>query len=120
MKEIIDVTGLAKGGPYSHANLTENLIFVSGQTGQIAGKETTFSQQFENAMKKIESILRSSGSSLGNVVKASIYMKRKDDFKIMNDLFGKYFAKNPPTRTTLIVSFVADDILVEIDVIASK
>ena len=47
-------------------------------------------------------------------------MSRKEDFKVMNDLFGKYFPNNPPARTTLVVGFVADGINVEIDVIAMK
>ena len=47
-------------------------------------------------------------------------MAKKDDFKTMNDLFGKYFPQNPPARTTLVAGFVADGIHVEVDVIASK
>ena len=50
MKKSIDLSSLPKGGPYSHANIAGEFVFVSGQTGQIEGKETTFTQQFENAM----------------------------------------------------------------------
>lgn len=120
MKKSIDVSSLPKGGPYSHANIAGEFVFVSGQTGQIEGKETTFTQQFENAMKKIKDILEASGSSLDKVVRISVYMAKKEDFKTMNDLFGKYFTQNPPVRTTLITGFVADGIQVEVDVIALK
>ena len=37
MKKAIDVASLPKGGPYSHANVSGDLVFVSGQTGQVAG-----------------------------------------------------------------------------------
>ena len=33
MRKTVDVSGLAKGGPYSHAVVTDYAIFVSGQTG---------------------------------------------------------------------------------------
>ena len=120
MKKSIVVSSLPKGGPYSHANVAGEFVFVSGQTGQVSGKETTFSEQFENAMEKIKKILEASGSSLDKVVRISVYMARKDDFKTMNDLFGKYFPQDPPARTTLVAGFVADGIHVEVDVIASK
>lgn len=120
MKKSLDVSSLPKGGPYSHANIAGDFVFVSGQTGQIEGKETTFSQQFENAMKKIKDILEASGSSLDRIVRISVYMAKKEDFKTMNDLFGKYFPQNPPARTTLVTGFVANGIHVEVDVIAVK
>ena len=120
MKKAIDVSSLPKGGPYSHANVAGDMIFVSGQTGQVAGKDTTFTQQFENSMEKIRTILEACGSSLDKVTRISVYMSRKEDFKTMNDLFAKYFPGNPPARTTLVVGFVADGISVEIDVIATK
>ena len=45
MKKAIDVSSLPKGGPYSHANLAGDFVFVSGQTGQVSGKDTTFTQR---------------------------------------------------------------------------
>ena len=123
MKNAIDVASLPKGGPYSHANVAGDIVFVSGQTGQtgqVAGKKTTFSEQFDNSMGKVKTILEACGSSLDKVTRTSIYMSRKEDFKVMNDLFGKYFPNNPPARTTLVVGFVADGISVEIDAIATK
>lgn len=120
MKKTIDVSSLPKGGPYSHANISGDFIFISGQTGQVSGKDTSFSQQFENIMEKIKSILEASGSSLEKVLKVSVYIARKEDFKTMNELFEKYFPKNPPARSTLVVGFVSEGIHVEIDAIATK
>ena len=40
-------------------------------------------------MGKVKTILEACGSSLDKVTKISIYMSRKEDFKVMNDLFGK-------------------------------
>ena len=38
----------------------------------------------------------------------------------MNELYSKHFASNPPARTTVVTGFANSEIMVEIDVIASK
>ncbi|MEM0050444.1 MAG: RidA family protein [Candidatus Micrarchaeaceae archaeon] len=116
--KLINLNDIPKGGPYSHAVIAKDFVFVSGQTGQITGKTLTFEEQFENAISKISKILDESGSSLDNVVKVSVYLSSKDYFPAMNKLFGKHFPNNAPARTTIVSNFVSDEILVEIDVIA--
>ncbi|PYB68426.1 hypothetical protein DMB44_03540 [Thermoplasma sp. Kam2015] len=118
-KKVIDVSDLPKGGPYSHAVVSGNLVFVSGQTGQVPDKKTGFSDQFNIAMEKIRKILQQAGSSLDNILKTTVYIADARYFKELNDLYGKFFKSSPPARTTIVSGFVADDVLVEIDVIAS-
>ncbi len=118
-KRTVDVADLPKGGPYSHAVVSGNLVFVSGQTGQLPGKKTSFEDQFNNAMEKIKKILQESGTSIDNVVKATVYIADKKYFKELNEIYGKVFKSSPPARTTIVSGFVADDVLVEVDVIAS-
>jgi len=120
MSKIINVVDIPKGGPYSHAVISGDLIFLSGQTGQVSNKVLNFDQQFDNAMDKIKRILETAGYSLSDVIKVSIYLAYNGDFNRMNDLFGRYFPDNPPARTTLVTGFASEGILVEIDVIASK
>jgi len=120
MKQIKDVKDLQKGGPYSHSVIFNDLIFVSGQTGQVTGKKNIFREQFENAINNISLILKENGTTLDNVLKVTVYLSDASFFKEMNDLFSKHFPKNPPARTTVVTKFVVPDVLVEIDVIASK
>ncbi|MEM3192403.1 MAG: RidA family protein [Candidatus Parvarchaeota archaeon] len=120
MNRHITVKELPKGGPYSHAVVSGNLVFVSGQTGQIPDRATEFEEQFNNAMARIKKILEEAGSSIDRVIKVSVYLARSSDFEKMNELFEKYFGRDPPARTTLVTGFVVSGILVEIDVIASK
>lgn len=120
MKKVINVNDLVKGGPYSHAIVSENLIFLSGQTGQVSNKVLNFDQQFENAMDKIKRILEAAGFTLENVIKVSIYLAYNGDFNRMNDHFGRYFPNDPPARTTLVTGFASEGVLVEIDVVASR
>ncbi|MEM0120383.1 MAG: RidA family protein [Thermoprotei archaeon] len=120
MKKSISLADLPKGGPYSHAVVLDNLVFVSGQTGQVPGRETGFEEQFNNVMAKIKKILEEAGSSFDKVLKVSVYLANRSDFQKMNELFGRYFGREPPARTTVIAGFVDPSILVEVDVIASK
>ena len=120
MNRVINVADIPKAGPYSHAIVSGSLIFLSGQTGNVPNRVLNFDQQFDNAMDKIKRILEASGSSIGDVVKVSIYLAYNGDLNRMNDLFGRYFPNNPPARTTLVTGFASEGILVEIDVIASK
>jgi|ECHnycMinimDraft_1075156.scaffolds.fasta_scaffold03822_1 2-iminobutanoate/2-iminopropanoate deaminase len=120
MKNIVDVEGLPKGGPYSHSVSFQNLIFVSGQTGHVDGRKTAFSEQFTNAIEKVSKILQANGSSLNNVLKVTVYLSKPEYFQEMNELFKKYFNTQPPARTTIVCGFASPEILVEIDVIAFK
>ncbi|MGC8645220.1 MAG: RidA family protein [Thermoplasmata archaeon] len=120
MNKVVNVADIPKGGPYSHAVVAGELIFVSGQTGNVPNQVLNFDQQFDNAMEKIKRILEAAGSSLTDVVKVSVYLAYNGDFNRMNDHFGKYFPSNPPARTTLVTGFASEGVLVEVDVIAFK
>ena len=116
----MDVHGLAKGGPYSHAVITDYGIFVSGQTGVRKGERNSFEDQFRRSMNNILDILKEANSSLEKVDKINVYLSKASDFHMMNNLFSEYFKNDPPARTTLVAGFVNDEILVEVDVIVSR
>ncbi len=120
MNKAINVPDIPKGGPYSHAVVSGDHIFLSGQTGNVPNRVLNFDQQFDNAMEKIKKILDASGSSLNDVVKVSVFLAYGGDFNRMNDLFGRYFKDNPPARTTVVTGFASEGVLVEIDVVAAK
>ncbi|WP_291999664.1 RidA family protein [Caldivirga sp.] len=113
----IDVEGLPKAGPYSHAIVANGLVFVSGQLGTIPGKDLSFEEQFRNAVGKISKILTEAGSSLDNVVKVTVYLADAKYFDVMNKLFSEYF-KSRPARTTVVTGMIDSRALVEVDVIA--
>jgi 2-iminobutanoate/2-iminopropanoate deaminase len=41
-----------------------------------------------------------------------------NDFAAMNEVYGKFFTKQPPARSTVEAARLPKDVLVEIDVIA--
>ncbi len=113
----INIDAVPKAGPYSHAIISGNLVFVSGQIGIEKGKKTSFREQFENSVKKAETILKASGSSIDRAVKVVVYLADKKYFQEMNELFEKYFPQKP-ARTTVVCNFIDDEILTEVDIIA--
>lgn len=101
MKKCIDLPDLGKGGPYSHAVVAGGLVFVSGQTGQGGN---SFREQFQDAISRVEKILRASGSSLDRTVKVTVYLSDPSSFQEMNALFSERFKSAPPARTTVVTA----------------
>ena len=72
-------------------------------------------------MENLKAILEAAGSSLAQVVKATVFLKDFNDFTAMNAIYGAYLAPEgviPPARSTVEVSRLPKDVLVEIDLIA--
>lgn len=108
-------------GPYSQAIRAGDFIYVAGQGGvdPNTGKFVEgLEEQTRQTLKNIEAILKAAGSSLDDVVKVSVFLKDVRDFQTMNKVYAEFFKKPPPARTTVGVSFVVPEMLVEIDVVA--
>jgi len=52
------------------------------------------------------------------VVKTTVFLKDMNDFGTMNEVYAGYFTSTPPARSTVQVSRLPKDALVEIEVIA--
>jgi len=110
-------------GPYSQAvRFQGDLIFTAGQipldpvSGQLVGK--TVAAQTERVLENLSAILTAAGSSLDRVVKTTVFLKNMSDFADMNMVYGRYFASNPPARSTVEVARLPKDVLVEIECLA--
>ena len=111
-------------GPYSQAVEAGDLIFISGQlpidpvTGNLEAADTAL--QTSAAIRNIEAILHSRGLSLDNVVKTTVFMADLGEFQKMNEVYGRFFSKNPPARATIEVKALPKAALVEIEAVALK
>ena len=111
-------------GPYSQAITTDGLVFTAGQvaldpkSGELVG--TTTAQQTEQVFKNLEAVLAAAGSSLGNVVKTTVYLADMADFAQMNEVYAKHFGTHKPARSTVQAAGLPKAARVEIDVIAVK
>ena len=110
-------------GPYSQAIKAGNLLFCSGQialdplTGQISAAD--IEGQTRRVMENIKAVLTEAGATFDQVVKTTIFLKSMNDFPKVNEIYGGYFKTTPPARSTVEVSRLPKDVLVEIEVIAA-
>lgn len=106
-------------GHYSHAVISNGLVFVSGQgpadpeTGDIS---SSFAQQVRQTMRNLDIILRGVGTELKNTVKINVYLSDLANFAEFNSVYREFFPGEPPARTTVGCQLL--DIMVEIDCVA--
>ena len=111
-------------GPYSQAVTTDGMVFSAGQvaldprTGELVGR--TVAEQTEQVLKNLEAVLAAAGSSLGNVVKSTVYLADMADFAQMNEVYAKHFGAHKPARSTVQAGGLPKAARVEIDVVAVK
>jgi 2-iminobutanoate/2-iminopropanoate deaminase len=109
-------------GPYSQAIKLDKLIFCSGQTPldpvtmEICSLDIV--EQTKKTMENIGAILKEAGSDYSKIVKTNIYLKNFADFERMNNVYESYLGEIKPARTTVEVSRLPKDALVEIECIA--
>jgi 2-iminobutanoate/2-iminopropanoate deaminase len=123
MKQIIATDNAPKAiGPYSQAVAHNGLVYLSGQipldpaTNQLVEGDITV--QTERVLENIQAVLEASGSSLTKVLKTTVFLKNMADFPKMNEVYARYFAENPPARSTVEAARLPRDVQVEIDAIA--
>lgn len=123
MKKIIETANAPKPvGPYNQAVIAGSMLFASGQiaidpaTNELL--ENDIEKQTERVLKNIKEVLKAAGADLDNVVKTTVFLKDLNDFAAMNQIYQSYFAANSPARSTIEVSRLPKDVLVEIDCIA--
>ncbi len=108
-------------GPYSQAIVANGFIFCAGQVGFNREKdafENDIEKQTHQVMKNLQSVLEEAGSNFEHVVKTTIFLKDINDFATINEIYGSYFSKNKPARSTVEAARLPKDALVEIDAIA--
>ena len=124
-KKIINtIDAPAAIGPYSQAVLAGETLYCSGQIAldPISGKLVINSipSETEQIIKNIMAVLAAAEMSLDNVVKCSIFMSSMDHYTAVNEVYAKYFSKNPPAREAVAVKTLPKEVNVEISVIAVR
>jgi len=123
MKKAIKTDQAPKAiGPYSQGIMAGGLIFVSGQIpldpvkGEIVGQ--TIEEQAHQVFKNLRAILEAAGSSLNEVVKATVFLADMNDFSRMNEVYAQYFSEPYPARAAFQVARLPREAKIEVEVIA--
>ncbi len=111
----------AAAGPYSHAVISNGLIFLSGQTpvdpetGQLV--EGSIGDQTRRCLDNLAIVAAAAGAQMADAVRCGIYVTDISTFKDVNEAYGAYFPSDPPARSTIGVAALPLGAQVEIDAV---
>ena len=123
MKKIISTKEApAAVGPYSQAVRVGSTVYCAGQialdpkSGQIV--PGGIGAQTRRVLENIAAVLRAESLGFENIVKTTVFLTNLSDFQTVNEIYGSYFKKEPPARSTVQVPALPKGANVEIEVIA--
>jgi 2-iminobutanoate/2-iminopropanoate deaminase len=99
-------------------------VFVSGQlpidmmTGDL--EVVDVKRATRNSLDNLKAVLETAGSSLGQIVKTTIFLCDMGDFDAVNEAYGAYFADDAPARSCVAVAGLPKGARVEVEAIAVK
>jgi 2-iminobutanoate/2-iminopropanoate deaminase len=110
-------------GPYAQAIAAGGFVFCSGQTPLVPAsmriEATTIEEQTRQVLSNLRTVLASRSLGLADIVKTTVFLKNFADFQRMNAVYAEVFGAHRPARTTVEVSRLPLDALVEIECIAA-
>ena len=109
-------------GPYAQAIKANGFVYTAGQiaigpeSGDIVdgGIKAQTRQVFAN----LAAVLQAAGTSVEQVVKATVFLRYMSDFAAMNEVYAEYLGGATPARSTVAVGELPRGALIEIDLIA--
>lgn len=107
--------------PFSPAVRAGKFIYLSGalatdETGKFAGGD--IKAQTKRVLDNLGGVLKTAGSRMENAVSVAVYLRNASDFQAMNEVYGRYWPKDPPARATIAANLAMPEALVEISMIA--
>jgi len=108
-------------GPYSQAVQINGMLYTSGMIAidPITSILSTgdIEEQTRLVMENLTALIGSTGATMEDVVKTSVFLNDMNNFAKMNAIYAEYFPSNPPARSTVEVARLPKDVLVEVECI---
>jgi 2-iminobutanoate/2-iminopropanoate deaminase len=108
-------------GPYSQAIKANNMLFISGQIPMDPVNNIvpeTIEEQTKQSLQNGVAILEAEGLTTANVVKTTVFITDLNNFAAMNAVYTEFFSEPFPARSTIEVSKLPRDAMVEIEMTA--
>ncbi len=102
--------------------MSGGFVFTAGQipldpaTGELV--EGDVAAETARVLDNLSAVLEAAGSSLGQVVKTTVYLADLADYAVVNEVYARYFGAPPPARSAVGVAALPRGARVEIDLIA--
>ncbi len=108
--------------PFSEAVRVDNVLYLSGQIGNRPGTLELVAggidAETRQCLDNVKAILERNGSSLGRVVKCTVFLADISEWPRFNEIYREYFPASPPARSALAASGLALGARVEVECIA--
>ena len=109
--------------PFSDAVRVGHMLYLSGKIGNIPGTtklaEGGIRGETRQTLENLRASLEKHGSSMGEVVKCTVFLADIAEWGAMNEVYVEYFPAKPPARSALGASGLALDACVEIECLAT-
>lgn len=108
-------------GSYEQAIKVGNMVYTSGQIGLKADGTMSgecVKEQTTQVMQNLKAVLEAADSGLDKVIKATIFIKDMNEFKVIDEIYGSFFNGNFPARSCVEVARLPKDVRVEIEAVA--
>jgi 2-iminobutanoate/2-iminopropanoate deaminase len=104
-------------GPYSPVLRAGQWLVCSGQVGLRDGAlaEGGVSEETRQALANVRALLESSGASLGQVVKTTVFLTDMAHYTVVNEAYVEAFGQHRPARTLVEVSALPLGASIEIE-----
>jgi reactive intermediate/imine deaminase len=106
-------------GPYSQALVVGGVLYCSGQvplvpaSGELVAGGIT--EQARRCLESLAAVCAAAGARLDDAARMTIYLTDLSLFTEVNDVYAEFFSEPYPARTTVGVSALPKDAMVEID-----
>ncbi len=104
----------------SRAIRAGDFVFLTGQIPFKNGEVMTtgtIEEQTKAVLEDIKKTLSAANCEFKDVVKAMVWLSKKEYFPGFNEVFSRYFPEDPPARSAVVNELLVD-VKVEIEVIA--
>jgi 2-iminobutanoate/2-iminopropanoate deaminase len=122
-REIVQTGEAPKAiGPYAQAIKANGFVYTAGQiairpdSGEMV--DGGIAAQTRQVFVNLAAVLTAAGTSMDQVVKATVFLRHMADFAAMNEVYAEHLGKATPARSTVAVAELPRGALVEIDLIA--
>jgi 2-iminobutanoate/2-iminopropanoate deaminase len=111
-------------GPYSQGVEARGArtLWLSGQipldpaTGELV--KGSIEEETARVMENLRAVLAAGGAGFEHVVRCTIFLSDLGDFARVNEVYGRYFPRDPPARATVQVAALPRGARIEIDAVA--
>jgi 2-iminobutanoate/2-iminopropanoate deaminase len=109
-------------GPYAPVRRVGDWVITSGQVGLAADASGVAAlvpggtlAELHQALRNVAEVLAVEGATLGDVVKATLYLVDMGEFAAVNEVWVEYFTEDRPTRSAVAVAALPIGARVEVE-----